>query len=36
MNQLESIEEQLAAVDAFFTEQAQSGSRLCYREEMAA
>src|SRR5512134_1449233 len=36
MNQLESVEEQLAAVDAFFTEQAQSGSRLCYREEMAA
>jgi tRNA-dihydrouridine synthase B len=36
MNQLESVEEQLAAVDAFFIEQAQSGSRLCYREEMAA
>ncbi|MDP2143441.1 MAG: tRNA dihydrouridine synthase DusB [Gallionella sp.] len=36
MNQLESVEEQLAAVDAFFTEQAQSGSRLCYREELAA
>jgi tRNA-dihydrouridine synthase B len=36
MNQLESVEEQLAAVDAFFIEQAQSGSRLCYREELAA
>jgi tRNA-dihydrouridine synthase B len=36
MNQLESVEEQLAAVDAFFTEQAQSGPRLCYREELAA
>lgn len=36
MNQLESPEEQLAAVDEFFAEQAQRGTRLHYLEELAA
>ena len=36
MNQLESIAEQLAAVDDFFAGQAQQGTRLHYGEEMAA
>jgi len=36
MNQLETAEEQLAAVDEFFTQQAQQGMELQYREELAA
>jgi tRNA-dihydrouridine synthase B len=36
MNQLESIEEQLAAVDEFFAEQAQRGLQLHYLEGLAA
>ncbi len=36
MNQLESPAEQLAAVDEFFTQQAQQGAQLHYLEEMAA
>ncbi len=36
MNQLENPAEQLAAVDAFFTEQAQRGTQLHYIEELAA
>jgi tRNA-dihydrouridine synthase B len=36
MNQLESITEQLMAVDEFFAEQAQRGTQLHYGEEMAA
>jgi tRNA-dihydrouridine synthase B len=36
MNQLESIAEQLSAVDEFFAEQAQRGEHLHYWEEMAA
>ncbi|HET7832948.1 MAG TPA: tRNA dihydrouridine synthase DusB [Gallionella sp.] len=36
MNQLESIAEQLAAVDDFFSEQAQHGTRLHYVEGLAA
>lgn len=36
MNQMESIAEQLAAVDDFFTAQMQHGSRLQYLEELAA
>jgi hypothetical protein len=34
MNQLETPHEQMAAVDEFFTEQAQSGNRLHYVEEV--
>jgi tRNA-dihydrouridine synthase B len=36
MNQLESIKEQLAAVDEFFAEQAQRGLQLHYLEGLAA
>ena len=36
MNRMESIAEQLAAVDDFFTAQMQHGSRLQYLEELAA
>jgi len=36
MNQLEHPEEQLAAVDEFFVEQAQRGTQLHYQEELAA
>jgi tRNA-dihydrouridine synthase B len=36
MNQLQTCAEQLAAVDAFFAEQAERGRRLQYIEEMAA
>ena len=36
MNKLESIDEQLAAVDEFFAEQAQRGLQLHYLEELAA
>jgi tRNA-dihydrouridine synthase B len=36
MNQLESITEQLAAVDEFFSEQSQRGTLLHYIEELAA
>ena len=36
MNQLESVTEQLAAVDEFFSEQAQRGLQLHYLEELAA
>jgi tRNA-dihydrouridine synthase B len=36
MNQLESPEEQLAAVDEFFAEQSRSGTELHYLEELAA
>jgi tRNA-dihydrouridine synthase B len=36
MNQLESITEQLTAVDEFFSEQAQRGTQLHYIEELAA
>ncbi|MBI3480358.1 MAG: tRNA dihydrouridine synthase DusB [Nitrosomonadales bacterium] len=36
MNQLESITEQLAAVDDFFAEQALRGAQLHYGEELAA
>ncbi len=36
MNRLESVEEQLAAVNEFFVEQAQRGSQLHYLEELAA
>jgi tRNA-dihydrouridine synthase B len=36
MNQLESTEEQLAAVGEFFAQQEQQGSRLRYLEELAA
>jgi hypothetical protein len=36
MNQLESITEQLSAVDDFFLEQAQRGTQLHYWEEMVA
>jgi len=36
MNQLETAEEQLVAVDEFFTQQAQQGMELQYREELAA
>jgi tRNA-dihydrouridine synthase B len=35
MNQLESCEDQLAAVEAFFGALMQHGRRLCYREEEA-
>ncbi len=36
MNCLETVEEQMAVVDEFFIEQAQSGTRLRYQEEKAA
>jgi len=36
MNQLETVAEQLAAVDAFFDEQARQGAALHYAGEMAA
>ncbi len=36
MNRLESVEEQIAAVDEFFAEQAQRGARLHYLEGLAA
>ncbi len=36
MNRLESVDEQLAAVNDFFVEQAQRGSQLHYLEELAA
>ena len=36
MNQLESVDGQLAAVDDFFAEQAQRGTRLHYIERLAA
>jgi tRNA-dihydrouridine synthase B len=36
MNRLETPAEQMATVDEFFTEQAQSGTRLRYIGEMAA
>ncbi len=36
MNQLETVTEQMAAVDDFFTEQAQRGTQLHYSEELAA
>ncbi len=36
MNRLESVDEQLAAVNGFFMEQAQRGSQLHYLEELAA
>jgi len=35
MNQLESTDEQLAAVDEFFSQQALQGTQLQYREELA-
>jgi tRNA-dihydrouridine synthase B len=36
MNRLESVQEQLAAVEEFFMEQAQRGSQLHYLDELAA
>jgi tRNA-dihydrouridine synthase B len=36
MNQIDHPEEQLAAVDEFFVEQAQRGTQLHYQEELAA
>ena len=36
MNRLESVDEQVAAVDEFFAEQAQRGTRLHYLEGLAA
>jgi hypothetical protein len=36
MNKLENPAEQLAAVDEFFTEQAQRGAQLHYLEALAA
>ena len=36
MNQLETVTEQMTAVDDFFTEQAQRGAQLHYSEELAA
>ena len=36
MNQLETVQEQLAAVDAFFNELAERGQRLIYTEQELA
>ena len=36
MNQLETCQEQLTAVDAFFNELADRGKHLIYSEELAA